>query len=67
MTARRYLRAADIARLMGVSVRTVRRWIVSRTLPSAKVGGARLVDKDAVQKMFSEVADIYGNDHHEFQ
>jgi excisionase family DNA binding protein len=38
-----YLRAVDIARLTGMSLRTVRRWIKDELLPSAKVGGARLV------------------------
>ena len=38
-----YLRAADIARLTGMSIRTVRRWIADGTLPSTKLGGARLV------------------------
>jgi excisionase family DNA binding protein len=42
---RRYLRAPDIARELGVSVRTVRRWISSRTLPSVKIGGTRLVEE----------------------
>jgi len=38
-----YLRASDIARLTDTSIRTVRRWIASRLLPSVKVGGSRLV------------------------
>jgi excisionase family DNA binding protein len=38
-----YLRAGDIARLMGVAVRTVRRWIAEEILPSVKVRGMRLV------------------------
>jgi hypothetical protein len=37
-----YLRARDIARLTGMSVRTARRWIAKRILASGKVGGARL-------------------------
>jgi excisionase family DNA binding protein len=43
--SRDYLRAGDIARLAGVSVRTVRRWIAAGEFPSAKIGGARLVGK----------------------
>ncbi len=38
-----YLRAGAIADLTGQSVRTVRRWIADGTLPSIKIGGARLV------------------------
>ena len=38
-----YLRAGDIARLTGMTVRTVRRWIADKTIPSVKLGGARLV------------------------
>jgi excisionase family DNA binding protein len=40
---KKYLRAADIAELTGMSVRTVRRWIADEILPSTKLGGARLV------------------------
>ena len=51
MTAsREFLRADEIARLSGVSVRTVRRWIAAGTLPSVKVGGVRLVARQTVQK-----------------
>jgi excisionase family DNA binding protein len=39
----RYLRAAEVARVLGVAVRTVRRWIANGTLPSSKIGGTRLV------------------------
>jgi hypothetical protein len=35
--ARDFLRAGDIARLSGASVRTVRRWIADEILPSVKV------------------------------
>jgi excisionase family DNA binding protein len=41
--ARKYLRAAEIAALTGMSIRTIRRWIREKTLPSTKLGGARLV------------------------
>lgn len=40
-----YLRAADIARLTGMSLRTVRRLIADEVIPSTKLGGARLVSK----------------------
>jgi excisionase family DNA binding protein len=48
-----FLRAGDIARLTGASVRTVRRWIADKTLPSVKVGGTRLVPRTAVERMLS--------------
>lgn len=38
-----FVRVADIAEQLNVNVRTVRRWISEGALPSAKVGGARLV------------------------
>jgi excisionase family DNA binding protein len=40
---RKYLRAAEIAGLTGMSERTVRRWIRDEVLPSTKLGGARIV------------------------
>jgi excisionase family DNA binding protein len=40
-----FLRAGEIARLAGVSLRTVRRWIAEETLPSVKLRGVRLVPK----------------------
>ena len=43
MSEPQYLRAGEIAELLGVNVRTVRRWIADGTLPSVKIGGARLV------------------------
>ena len=42
----RYFRARGIAEQLGVDVRTVRRWIADRTLPSVKIGGVRLVAED---------------------
>ncbi len=43
---RQYLRAREIADLLGESIRTIRRRIKDGTFPSIKVGGARLVAKD---------------------
>lgn len=48
-----YLRAGDIARLSGVSLRTVRRWIADRTLPSVKIGGVRLVARASLESALS--------------
>jgi len=48
-----YLRAGDIARLSGASVRTVRRWIAHQILPSVKVGGMRLVPRKALDRLLS--------------
>jgi len=46
-----YLRAGEIARLVGVSERTVRRWIAEGTLASAKIGGTRLVARAALEQL----------------
>jgi excisionase family DNA binding protein len=56
------LRADEIARLSGVSVRTVRRWIASKTLPSVKVGGVRLVARKIVQQMLTPTLATLGED-----
>jgi excisionase family DNA binding protein len=48
-----YLRAGDIARLSGASVRTVRRRIADGILPSVKVGGLRLVSRKVLERVLS--------------
>lgn len=53
-----YLRAADIARLTGVSIRTARRWIAKPLLASAKVGGARLVAKSELERQLLPMPDV---------
>jgi excisionase family DNA binding protein len=50
-----FLRANDITRLTGLSLRTVRRWIAEKILPSVKVRGARLVPKKALEQLLSPV------------
>jgi excisionase family DNA binding protein len=65
-----YLRAGDIARLTGVSLRTARRWIANQILASGKVGGARLVAKGELERLLSpspkvDEADI--DDHQKYQ
>jgi excisionase family DNA binding protein len=51
-----YLRAAQIAALTGVTLRTARRWIANRTLPSIKLGGARLVPKSDLLRLLGQSA-----------
>ena len=48
-----YLRAGEIARLSGASVRTVRRWIADEILPSVKVRGMRLVRRKDLERVLS--------------
>jgi excisionase family DNA binding protein len=59
-----YLRAADIAELTGVSIRTVRRWIAEEIIPSTKLGGARLVAKAELKRLFSSPSEMtdYGEE-----
>ena len=53
----KYLRAGDIARLTGVTIRTVRRWIADAIIPSTRLGGARLVPKTELERLFSPLWD----------
>jgi excisionase family DNA binding protein len=55
---REYLRARDIARVTGVSIRTARRWISKHVLVSGKIGGARLVAKSELERLLSPTFDI---------
>jgi excisionase family DNA binding protein len=52
-----YLRASDIVRLTGVSIRTVRRWIADEILPSTKLGGARLVARADLERRLCSTPD----------
>ncbi len=56
--AQEYLRAHDIVRLTGVSLRTARRWIANKILASGKVGGARLVAKAELELLLSPVRKV---------
>lgn len=44
---REYLRAAEIAALIGMSLRTIRRWIAEEILPSTKLSGAFCTSRGA--------------------
>jgi excisionase family DNA binding protein len=57
-----YLRARDIARLTGVSIRTARRWISDEIIPSTKLGGARLVSRAQLGRLLSTTEDTEYND-----
>jgi excisionase family DNA binding protein len=62
-----YLRAADIARLTGVSLRTVRRWIAEGILPSVRVGGVRLAPKKDVVQMLTPAPPPWSDTEEEMQ
>ncbi|MGC1178700.1 MAG: helix-turn-helix domain-containing protein [Methyloceanibacter sp.] len=51
--AAEYLRATDIARITGMSLRTAQRWIADEIIPSTKLGGARLVAKAELGRLLS--------------
>jgi excisionase family DNA binding protein len=53
-----YLRARDIARLTGVSLRPARRWIAKEILASGKVGGARLVARSELERLLSPAPNL---------
>ncbi len=54
MSGPHYMRAAVIAQLLGISERTVRRWIATEVLPSIKIGGARLVARADLERLVSD-------------
>jgi excisionase family DNA binding protein len=54
----KYLRAAEIAALVGMSPRTVRRWIKDEVLPSTKLGGTRLVATADLEAVLMPCDDI---------
>ena len=54
---REYLRARDIAEITGVTIRTVRRWIADEVVPSTRLGGARLVAKTDLPRLFSPTSE----------
>jgi excisionase family DNA binding protein len=54
---RKYLRAPEIAVLTGLSLRTIRRWISHKTIPSTKLGGARLVARADLEAVLSPAPD----------
>jgi excisionase family DNA binding protein len=67
--ASEYIRAAEIAALTGMSLRTIRRWIAEEILPSTKLGGARLVaatDLKAALSQPQEANEDISNETEEF-
>ncbi len=50
MGAAAFLRPRQIAEMVGVTERTVRRWIADGTLPSVKLSGARLVARSTLEQ-----------------
>ena len=45
-----FLRPRLVAELLGVTERSVRRWIADETLPSIKIGGARLIARATLEQ-----------------
>ena len=58
MSARAFLRPRQIAELLSVTERTVRRWIADGTLTSAKLGGARLVARATLERRLGTPLDL---------
>ena len=49
--ARTHLRAREVSIELGISERTVRRWIADGALASVKIGGARLVARAELERL----------------
>jgi excisionase family DNA binding protein len=48
------LRPQEAAAALGVSVRTIHRWIAAGALRSARVGGARLIPAQEIRRFLGE-------------
>ncbi len=53
-----FLRPRQIAELLDVTERTVRRWIADGTLPSVKLGGARLIARATLEQQLGASLDL---------
>lgn len=62
MSRPEYLRARGIADALGVTERTVRRWIAEEILPSRKIGGARLVARTDLEHVLQPPPDLAEED-----
>lgn len=58
MSTAAFLRPRQIAEMLGVTERTVRRWIADGTLPSVKLGGARLVARTTLEQQLGTPLDL---------
>ena len=53
VTPGEYLSAKEVASLVGVSLRTVRRWIAEGTLPAARVGGVVRIRRRDLERVLT--------------
>ncbi len=53
-----FLRPRLVAELLDVTERTVRRWIADETLPSVKLGGARLIARATLEQQLGASLDL---------
>ena len=53
-----FLRPRLVAELLGVTERSVRRWIADETLPSIKIGGARLIARTTLEQRLGVSLDL---------
>ncbi len=53
-----FLRPRLVSELLDVTERTVRRWIADGTLPSVKVGGARLIARTTLEQQLGISLDL---------
>jgi len=54
--SRRLLRPSQVARVIGYSVRTVRRWMAAGELPSVVVQGYRRCPSDALERYLADLS-----------
>lgn len=54
-----FMSPREVAELLGVSRRTIYRWLRTRELPSVKVAGTRRISRDEVAKLTGREEDIH--------
>lgn len=47
-----YISTGEAAKMIGVSYRTLQRYIEKNVIPSVKVGGKRLIKRSDIEKLF---------------
>lgn len=54
-TSSRFIKAAEVSRILGLSPTTIRTAIRNGDIPGIRVGGSYLVEREALERLLAEV------------